>query len=166
MDIIKIMWQWCFNYWLYLPYTSTKLLCDLLRTTVKTSHFLLCGDFNYLNIYWSNLTSSSLILLDFVDTTQDLFLHQHILEPTRYRGNQTPHVLDLVFSNEEGMVSDVSYLPGLGSSDHVCICFNLNCYSERSEDKLPRLTVTCIKLIMWKWGNCLVPLISKRKLAL
>ena len=66
---------------------STKLLCDLLRTTVNTSHFLLCGDFNYPYIDWSNLTSSSPILLDFIDTTQDLFLHQHILEPTRYRGN-------------------------------------------------------------------------------
>jgi len=121
--------------------TNTKLLCDLLRMSVTTSHYLLCGDFNYPNIDWSNLTSNSAILVDFIDTTQDLFLHQHISEPTRYRGNQTPNVLDLVFTNEEGMVSDVSYLPGLGSSDHICIRFNLNCYSERSNDKLPRLNM-------------------------
>ena len=50
-------------------------------------------------------------------------------------------ILDLVFSNEEGMVSDTSYFPGLGSSYHICIRFKLNCYSERSEDKLPRLNL-------------------------
>ena len=38
-------------------------------------------------------------------------------------------------------MSDVSYLPGLGSSDHISICFNLNCYSECSNDKLHRLNL-------------------------
>jgi len=55
------------------------------------------------------------------------------------RGNQTSH--SYIFSNEEGMVSDTSYFPGLGSSYHICIRFKLNCYSERSEDKLPRLNL-------------------------
>jgi len=81
------------------------------------------------------------MLVDFIDTTQDLFLHQLISEPTRHRGNQTPNVLDLVFTNEEDMVSDVSYLPGLGCSDHIRIRFNLNCFSEHSKDKLPRLNL-------------------------
>ena len=44
------------------------------------------------------------------------------------------------------MVNDVSYLPGLGSSDHVCICFNLNCYSEHSEDKLPMHKADYVKI--------------------
>ena len=38
-------------------------------------------------------------------------------------------VLDLVFTNEEGMVSNLEYLPGLGSSDHVVLRFSLVCYS-------------------------------------
>ena len=44
------------------------------------------------------------------------------------------------------MVSDVLYLPGLGSSDRICIRFNLNCYSVRSEDKLPRLNLHYVKM--------------------
>ena len=41
-------------------------------------------------------------------------------EPTRYRQGEEPSVLDLVFSNEEGMVHNWVYQPGLGDSDlHV-----------------------------------------------
>jgi len=47
----------------------------------------------------------------------------------------------LVFSNEEGMVSDVAYLPGLGSSDHVCIRFNLNCYSKHINNTTTKLNL-------------------------
>ena len=42
----------------------------------------------------------------------------------------TPHTLDLVFTNEENMVTNLYYLPGLGNSDHVCLRFNLICYTQ------------------------------------
>ena len=61
----------------------------------------------------------------FVNTTQGCFLYQHIAEPTRYRQGEEPSVLDLVFSNEEGMVHNLAYQPGLGDSDHICIKFDL-----------------------------------------
>ena len=38
----------------------------------------------------------------------------------------THSLLDLVFINEPYMVRDISYLPGLGNSDHACLCFS--CY--------------------------------------
>ena len=34
-------------------------------------------------------------------------------EPTRYRVNETPNVLDLILSSEEGMVQDLAYNPPL-----------------------------------------------------
>ena len=34
--------------------------------------------------------------------------------------------LDLVFTNEEGMLTNLSYLPPLGNSDHVCLRFDFN----------------------------------------
>ena len=53
---------------------------------------------------------------------------------TRYRGDQTPHVLDLVFTNEENMIDNIQFHPGLANSDHVCMIFDLSCYTPTNED--------------------------------
>ena len=39
-------------------------------------------------------------------------------------------MLDLVFTNEQDMINNLSYLPPLGNSDHICIEFDLTCYIE------------------------------------
>jgi len=70
-------------------------------------------------------TSSSLHTQSFIDTVQDLFMCQHVMEPTGFRGDATPHLLDLVFTNNENMKENLKYLPGLGSSDHLCISFDV-----------------------------------------
>ena len=78
-----------------------------------------------------------------IDTVQDLFMFQHIVKPTRYRGEDTPNVLDLVFTDDENMVDNLRYLPGLGNSDHVCIAFDLilpSSYAIDSDDP-PRYNV-------------------------
>jgi len=41
----------------------------------------------------------------------NLFLFQHVTEPTRYRSIDTPSLLDLVFTNELDMINDISYSP-------------------------------------------------------
>ena len=46
--------------------------------------------------------------------------------------------MDLVFTNEEGMVDGIEYLPAIGSSDHVCLQFNLLCYSSYSQVSRPK----------------------------
>ena len=38
-------------------------------------------------------------------------------------------MLDLIFTNEEDMVSDLNYLPSIGKSDHLLITFSFNCYT-------------------------------------
>ncbi len=63
---------------------------------------------------------------------KDCFLYQHILKPTRARGDATPHILDLVLTNEEGMVSTVEYSSLIGKSDHCVISFTFKCYVNRS----------------------------------
>ena len=59
---------------------------------------------------------------------QDKYLFQHIESPTRYVQNSTPHVLDLILTNEEEMTNCVDTLPVLGLSDHVCRRFNYMCH--------------------------------------
>ena len=38
-------------------------------------------------------------------------------------------ILDLVFTNDENIISNLSYLPGLGKSVHVLLNFGFNCYT-------------------------------------
>ena len=65
-------------------------------------------------------------LVDFLLTISECALYQHITDMTHCRTNQMPSTLDLVFTNEEGMLTNLSYLPPLGNSDHVCLRFDFN----------------------------------------
>ena len=88
---------------------------------------IITGDFNYKNIDWENqfVSNGHKHLLDFIETLQDCFLHQHVTEPTRFRDNETSNLLDLILTSEEGMVHNLAYHPPLGESDHVCLTFSL-----------------------------------------
>lgn len=118
---------------------STQELLGVIQEAVSSNppHLLICGDFNTKHIDWekeyctSGVDSAS---QQFLEGIQSMYLFQHVVKPTRYREGQTPHILDLVLSNEEGMVSEIEYLPGLGSSDHVSLHFVLNCGVGRSEE--------------------------------
>lgn len=112
---------------------------DHLRTLMKnatelgTSHILVVGDFNYSEINWKVGTMPNAITnpaTAFVETLRDLYLHQHIMDPTHYRANQQPNTLDLVITNEEGMVDNVALSAPVGKSHHTCITFDFMCYTE------------------------------------
>ena len=112
--------------------SSTASLCDLFTSLDNYTHLLICGDFNYKEISWSDLsgTTNNHHIEPFLDIFDDLFLSQHITEPTRFRQEEIPNLLDLVFTNEQDMINNLLYLPPLGSSDHICIEFDLICYPE------------------------------------
>ena len=110
-------------------------LCDIIRLASQghTSHLLIVGDFNFGNIDWSTSQSSAPSGHPshlFLEAVQDAFLFQHVRNPTRYRHGQCASLLDLILTNEEGMISDVSHLPGLGRSDHAVLWFHLRCYAK------------------------------------
>jgi len=106
---------------------STNDLCNLLNhvCSTKPSYFLVVGDFNCRNIDWINgyLTNNEQL---FYDTLQDCVLHQLVTQPTRIRPSS------YFGSNEEAMIQNISCTVGLGSSDHTCIQFYLNCTATRS----------------------------------
>jgi len=56
-------------------------------------------------------------------------LHHLVTQPTRIRPGTNPHILDLILTNEEAMIQNISYTVGL---DHTCIQFYLNCAAERN----------------------------------
>lgn len=110
--------------------TELRSLLSLIDN-LKPSHFLLAGDFNFPQIDWvgefSRATTGhpSHLLLDLM---HDFFLFQHIREATRSRLGEMENTLDLVFTNEEGMLSNLEYRPGLGRSDHLSLRFRIRCY--------------------------------------
>ena len=96
---------------------------------MKSSHLLICGDLNYPEIDWEyEYVDESTEIRPFIDTVQACY--QHIFQPTRYRKGNEPSLLDLILTNEDGMVSDVIHNPGIGESDHECLVFTLDCYKE------------------------------------
>ena len=80
----------------------------------KFSHILLMGNINYPDVdckcYRKNSDSVETADYKFLQCIQDNFLYQHVTKTTRFKGNDNPNVLDLIFTNEEDMVSDIEYL--------------------------------------------------------
>ena len=105
------------------------------------NHVLIIGDFNYPEINWLAETSPSDIhhpATAFMECIRDTYLIPHVTDPTHYRRDQRPNILDLILTNEEGMISNISQTAPLGKSHHVCVHFNLNCYTDAPERNTPR----------------------------
>lgn len=101
--------------------------------SLNYSHVCITGDFNYKEIDWESNSanaSNNHQSTKFLIKVNDLFLYQHVEEPTHYRAEQTPSRLDLVFTNEPNLVSDLKYETPLGASHHLVLPFKLRCYTE------------------------------------
>ena len=85
--------------------------------TNKPSHLLICGDFNFPQVDWLThfcTAHESHITHRFLNLVQDCLLYQHVTQPTRYREGDTPSTLDLLLTNEDGMLTSLEYQPGIG----------------------------------------------------
>ena len=104
------------------------------------SHKLLMGDFNYREIDWANdvcSTAPGRALCQFHQATHDAYLIQHQTTHTRMRDGQEPSVLDLIFSNEEGMVKNLEVHAAIGKSDHAVLTLDFQCsWSQDNTDTL------------------------------
>src|SRR5664279_2948095 len=69
---------------------------------------------------------------EFIECIQDCFLYQHIENSTHYRALQRANILDLVLTNEEGMVTNLVYNEPIGKSHHVVLDWNTNLYTTRA----------------------------------
>ncbi|VDI78167.1 Hypothetical predicted protein [Mytilus galloprovincialis] len=120
------------------PSNNTKEYNDKLTELISEatqkgfSHILIMGDFNYPAIDWeiwnTKGENENSIENRFLDSIQENFLFQHTIKPTRWRGTDTPHTLDLILTNEEEMISNLEYMSPLGKSDHCVLSFDYNCY--------------------------------------
>ena len=90
------------------------------RSYSKSEYTIVVGDFNYPSIDWERFSFGP-SCDQFVDAVLDLNLTQHVLQPTR-----NDAILDLVFSSDPEVVSNVDILEPLGNSDHNMVLCDLN----------------------------------------
>ena len=127
-----------------------QLRLILQQAAMMSSHLVIVGDFNIPQIDWELEVAhapSTHYSHAFLETIRDSFLFQHVRHPTRFRLGETPNVLDLVITNEEGMVRKLDHIPGLGSSDHVVLKFTLVCYAMVDSSPPPYHSITDYALL-------------------
>ena len=121
------------------PLQNNEQLRQLLREVSQSnaSSLLITGDFNYPDIDWGswipNRDNPENEEFQFIESLRDTYLYQYVNQNTRGRGSDTPHLLDLVLTSEEGMVDNIHYEAPLGKSDHCTLRFDLNCATEVHE---------------------------------
>ena len=128
-DSLKIIFESVYRY----PNANDLGQClkdVLLEASTMCDKLLITGDFNRNDIDWhsySAIHSDEHIEHVFIECLRDNFLYQQVLEPTRFRENQTCNTLDLVISSEEEDVCNLQITPSLGVSDHATIIFYFIC---------------------------------------
>ena len=106
--------------------TFVSMIANIVN--MKASHLMIMGDFNYPGIDWIMQTSTGAAQEDFfLEGFRDWFLWQHSNKPTHYRAQQTANILDLVFTNKEGMIENLQYEEPIGSSHHLTMNWICNC---------------------------------------
>ncbi|XP_071952732.1 uncharacterized protein [Antedon mediterranea] len=92
---------------------NNRALNILIEESMKqnVTHRLLMGDFNYPQIKWEEYRVEAEGIKgddaeSFYETSQDLFLHQHVIETTRHKEGQRPSMLDLYTCSRNPIGSD------------------------------------------------------------
>ena len=119
-----------------------KLLNDTtenLRRIIKLNKkVLLAGDFNCKDVNWDTFESfgsenswgEQLLTL-----TMENAMKQWVQENTRYRGDNEPSRLDLVFSKGLELTKDIDYICPLGKSDHVVLEMEIETDTKRRNEE-------------------------------
>ena len=106
------------------------------------NRLLIMGDFNVPKVDWINkevLPGATVIERNFFEAITDNFLHQHVTEHTRIRGEERS-ILDLIFTKEEDDVKNIKILPPIGNSDHGVVIGDFICeWNSRTEPKKRRV---------------------------
>jgi hypothetical protein len=100
--------------------TTDDLLLSELKNICKQKESIIIGDFNAPSIDWSMNYTNNEVGFDrkLLNFALDNFLYQNVKDNTRFRDGQTPHCLDLIFTNDEESIQLVNISPPLGLSDH------------------------------------------------
>ena len=99
---------------IYRPPLSDLLeVCNNIRRVInrRYTNVLLMGDFNCPRATLATASSDSSDAHPLVQLMSDLHLTQHVTEATRYGSDGRGSLLDLIFTNEEHMISSMQMSP-------------------------------------------------------
>ena len=111
---------------------NNALLLEKIRKAYEIAgdnRILLLGDFNVPKVDWAEMSllkGAKIIDCQMLNVTEDCFLYQHVMEPTRFKNNESS-TLDLIFTKEDGDIRNIEILQPLGSSDHGIVSADLVC---------------------------------------
>jgi len=109
--------------------------------TKSYSHVMIMGDFNYPDINWESQSVSVSVnnpASVFLNCCKDLFLCQHVSQPTHFRSQQHANILDLVMTNEPSMIDCVHYTEPVGNSHHLVLGWTFTAYGCYQEETVKR----------------------------
>ncbi|EFA12433.1 hypothetical protein TcasGA2_TC005244 [Tribolium castaneum] len=114
---------------------NDKNLFNTIQSTINQyPNLIIMGDFNFPCIDWSakNTTGQTIIEKQFSELLLENNLSQIVTEPTRFRSQQRPSLLDLVILSDVNLVSSLNVSNPVGTSDHAKIEIELQImiYSE------------------------------------
>ena len=89
---------------------NNQALNSFIKECKKPSHVIINGDFNHPEINWEHMISTkndNHKSSKFLEAVMDSFLFQHVDQPTHYRSDQQPTLIDLILTANEAMISNV-----------------------------------------------------------
>ena len=119
-------------------YNTTLLNQFDVASTICKGKLLVNGDFNLPTIDWPNCIvneGENSFAQKFYDKLGDLFLSQHVMEPTRQRGTNTPNCLDLIISSSPANVSNILTSSPIGKADHSVLTWDFQAVVNTSCDR-------------------------------
>ena len=107
------------------PENNRRLEENIRRARGLSEKVLIHGDFNFPETDWANkfvpIEERHVEASSFLETIEDSFMSQHVMENTRVRGQHNPSCLDLILSESKESIVEIKYRAPLGSGDHCII---------------------------------------------
>ena len=121
------------------PEMNNDCLCQSIKELCEKDvkdYTVILGDTNFPSINWNDCSTTKdekSKEFKFLEAVRDVFLTQHIDEPTRITAGDKPSLLDIVFTDAGLSDLNTNIQPPRGQSDHVLIEMELPAHRKISK---------------------------------
>lgn len=120
---------------IYQPKHDPSFKSDIRKLTRRNAEYFIFGDFNAKNRHWNCRGSNKAGTELYQELIRGDFLIHYPTEPTHYPTHRNPSTLDILISNSNRYISQLSALNELGS-DHLPVIFTVDINFETKNPNL------------------------------